>query len=82
MKRMVCAPPASSRPLAAVTISRMRGTPSVTALNGTNTRCDVRATRCASVVFPLPGGPQKIIEPGTPRSIASRRGLPGASKCA
>ena len=33
------------------------------------------------MVFPLPGGPQKIIEPGTPRSIASRSGLPGASRC-
>ena len=34
------------------------------------------------MVFPLPGGPQKIIEPATPRSIASRSGLPGASRCA
>ena len=59
----------------------MRGTPSVTALNGTNTRDVELATRWASVVFPLPGGPQKIIEPGTPRSIASRSGLPGASRC-
>ena len=81
-KRIVCAPPASSRARAAPTISRIRGTPSVTALNGTNTRCDVVATRWARVVLPLPGGPQKIIEPGTPRSIASRSGLPGASRCA
>ena len=33
------------------------------------------------MVLPLPGGPQKIIEPGTPRSIASRSGFPGASRC-
>ena len=55
MNRIVCAPPDSSRPRAAATISRIRGTPSVTALNGTNTRCDVLATRWASVVLPLPG---------------------------
>ena len=80
-KRMVCAPPESSRARASPTISRIRGTPSVTALNGTNTRAVVLATRWASVVLPLPGGPQKIIEPGTPRSTASRSGLPGASRC-
>jgi hypothetical protein len=79
-KRMVWAPPESRRARASPTISRMRGTPSVTALNGTKTLAVVLATRCASVVLPLPGGPQKIIEPGTPRSTASRSGLPGASR--
>ena len=64
-------------PARRVTISRMRGTPSVTALNGTNTRCEVLATRCASVVFPLPGGPQKIIEPGDPALDGLAQRLPG-----
>src|SRR3954471_17474426 len=59
----------------------MRGTPSVTALKGTNSRSVELATRCASVVLPLPGGPQKIIEPGVPRSIASRNGFPIPSRC-
>jgi hypothetical protein len=77
MKRMVCWPPLSSRARASARISRIRGTPSVTALNGTKTRSVELATRWASVVFPDPGGPQKIIDPGVPRSIASRRGLPG-----
>src|SRR5262249_8903017 len=30
---------------------------------------------------PVPGGPQNTIEPTVPRSIASRSGLPGASRC-
>ncbi len=78
---MVCDAPASSLARASATISRIRGTPSETALKGTNTRAVELATRWASVVFPLPGGPQKIMEPGTPRSIASRSGLPGARTC-
>ena len=49
-----------------------------TALNGTNTLPLVPAMRCASVVLPLPGGPQRMMEPGVARSIASRSGLPGA----
>ena len=72
-------PPESSLPRAAATISRMRGTPSDTALNGTKALDVVVATSRASVVLPVPGGPQKIMDPGTPRSIASRNGRPGAS---
>ena len=81
MKRMVPEPPESSRPRAVATISRILGTPSDTALKGTNARALVVATSRASVVFPVPGGPQKIIDPGTPRSMASRNGLPGPSTC-
>ena len=33
---------------------------------------------CASVVLPVPGGPQKISEPVSSRSICVRSGLPGA----
>src|SRR5213593_5276927 len=35
----------------------------------------------ARVVFPEPGGPQKIMEPTAPRSIASRSGFPAARRC-
>ena len=36
---------------------------------------------CASVVLPVPGGPQKMSEPRSSRSICVRRGLPGATRC-
>src|SRR5580698_7578881 len=35
----------------------------------------------ASVVFPVPGGPQKIIDVESSFSMASRNGLPGPSRC-
>ena len=73
--------PASSRASASAMISRTRGTPSVTDENGTNSRSVYSAMRNASVVFPEPGGPQKIIDPTLPFSMASRSVLPGASRC-
>ena len=51
-------------------------------LNGTNSPSSYRAMSRASVVFPLPGGPQSRIDPVSPRSIASRSGFPSASRCA
>ena len=35
----------------------------------------------ASVVFPVPGGPQKMIDPASSRSIETRSGFPGPIKC-
>src|SRR6266480_2156352 len=35
----------------------------------------------ASVVFPEPGGPQKMHDPISPRRISSRSGLPSPSSC-
>src|ERR1700733_1391891 len=35
----------------------------------------------ASVVFPVPGGPQKIIDVESSFSMASRNGFPGPSRC-
>ena len=35
----------------------------------------------ASVVLPVPGGPQKMSEPVSSRSICVRRGLPGPIRC-
>ena len=35
----------------------------------------------ASVVLPVPGGPQKMSEPMSSRSICVRSGLPGPTRC-
>src|ERR1043165_5424216 len=35
----------------------------------------------ASVVFPEPGGPQKMPDPTSPRRISSPRAFPGPSRC-
>ncbi len=47
---------------AVLMIARSSGMPPVTAENGTNWALVCRATRCASVVLPEPGGPQKMTE--------------------
>ena len=41
----------------------------------------VSAMILASVVLPTPGGPQKIIELASSRSICTRSGLPGPTRC-
>jgi TrmH family RNA methyltransferase len=41
----------------------------------------VRAMICASVVFPVPGGPQRMMEVISSRSIWRRSGLPGPRMC-
>ncbi len=46
-----------------------------------NVACVIAAIIFASVVLPVPGGPQKIIDVGSSCSIASRSGLPGPSRC-
>src|SRR5262249_42466453 len=55
--------------------------PEVTALKGTNSDAVRRAIICASVVLPVPGGPQKTIEVRRSSSIRRRRSLPLASRC-
>jgi hypothetical protein len=72
--------PRASLACAAAKISRSRGTPSLTALNGSKACEVVRAMSRASVVFPVPGGPQNTIDPMRPFSIAARSGLPGPSR--
>ena len=52
--------------------------PASTALNGTKCACVISAMTRASVVLPVPGGPQRMIDCSRSRSIASRSGLPGA----
>jgi hypothetical protein len=55
--------------------------PDITAENSIKLACVICAIIFASVVFPVPGGPQKIIEVASSFSIASRSGLPGPSRC-
>ena len=58
-------------------------TPAVTADSSTKRRSAAVATRCASVVLPVPGGPQMIAESGPAAppepSMSRRSGLPGRS---
>ena len=42
--------------------------------------CVVSATRRARLVLPVPGGPQRMTDCSRSRSMASRSGLPGASR--
>ncbi len=67
-----------SRSASAIT-SRISLMPASTALNDTNRALVVSAMMRASVVFPVPGGPQRMIDCRRSRSIASRSGRPGAS---
>ena len=55
--------------------------PLITAENSMKVACVESAMILASVVLPTPGGPQKIIEPGSSRSIWTRNGLPGPTRC-
>ena len=77
----VRAPLASNRWRACSAITRNRGTPSLTALNGSKVQPMRCAMRRPSVVLPVPGGPQRIMEPSTPRSTASYTGVPGVKSC-
>ena len=47
-----------------------------------NCACEDSASIRASVVLPVPGGPQRIIECRRPLSSARCNGLPAASRCA
>ena len=66
------------RSCAAAMTSLISLMPASTALNGTKCACVISAITRASVVLPVPGGPQRMIDCRRSRSIASRSGLPGA----
>ena len=55
--------------------------PLVTAENVTKRALVVRAMTFASVVFPTPGGPQKIIDGTLSFAIIPRRTFPSPIKC-
>ena len=68
----------SSAALAAAAITCLISLmPLMTAENSMKLAWVVSAMILASVVLPTPGGPQKIIELGSSRSICTRSGLPG-----
>ncbi len=80
MKRMVRErkPAAFSAANITALISLM---PDITAENSMKVACVSAAMILASVVLPVPGGPQKIIEVGSSCAMASESGLPGPSRC-
>src|SRR5258708_4932484 len=55
--------------------------PESAAENSMNSALVMWAMIWARVVLPTPGGPQKMIDPGSSRSICRRRGFPGARMC-
>ena len=61
--------------------ARISLTPAVTAERHTKSSSMRWANSRARVVFPVPGGPQKIIECGIPCLSACHKGFPGANKC-
>ena len=58
------------------------GRPPRTALKGTNSVRALRDNSRANVVFPEPGGPQRIIDERRSLAIASANGCPALSKWA
>jgi hypothetical protein len=80
MNRMVRRPMRRRRSASAIT-ALISLIPLSTALNGMNSQRVMRAISLASVVFPTPGGPHKMIEVNSSRSICRRKGLPGPRMC-
>ena len=80
MKTIVRVPYCRARSASAITclISLI---PASTALNSMKSARVIPAIIFASVVLPVPGGPQKISELMSSRSIWTRSGLPGAIRC-
>ena len=61
--------------------SRTSLTPAVTAESDMNWRFVWVATTRASVVFPVPGGPHRMIDESRSVSISARSGAPGPTRC-
>ena len=76
-KTIVRRPVRRRRSCAAAMTSLISLMPASTALKGTKCACVSSAMIRASVVLPVPGGPQRMIDCSRSRSIASRSGLPG-----
>ena len=78
MKRIVRRPFPPSRSRARAITARTSSTRAETAESSSNAAPVRSATIRAIVVFPVPGGPKRIIEGGRSSSIASRSAEPGA----
>ncbi len=80
IKTMVRRP--SARALSAVVMTSLISLiPESTALNGMKSLAVIRAMIRARVVFPEPGGPQRISDVSSSFSICTRSGLPGPTRC-
>src|SRR5215470_9413384 len=78
---MVRRPPRARSASASETTCRISFTPAITAENGTKRAPATWAMSEASVVLPVPGGPQRIIEWSRPSSRDRRSTLPGPIRC-
>jgi hypothetical protein len=81
-KRMVPRPSSAMRVRARPMTSRTSRTPADTADRATNSRSVCAATTRASVVLPVPGGPQRMIDDRRSVSMSARSGAPGPIRCA
>src|SRR5688572_21089493 len=79
-KRMVWRPECWRSSCARSSAWRMSFTPEKTAESAMNCASNASAMSRASVVFPTPGGPHRIIEWGLRASNASLSGLPGPKR--
>src|SRR5262245_27847265 len=78
---MVRRPPRARSASASATTWRISLTPASTAEKGTKRAPATWAMRNASVVLPVPGGPQRIMEWRRPSSSARRSTVPGPIRC-
>src|SRR5213083_2290151 len=81
MNRIVFCVDVRRRLVAAAMTRRISATLLSTPLIRMNFACVISAMTRASVVFPLPGGPEKITDGKRSASIARRNSLPGARMC-
>src|SRR6266550_4414285 len=80
-KKIVCCPVARRRSSARLMSSRTSERPTSTADSSSNAAEAFDASIRASVVFPDPGGPYRIIECGRPSSMARRSAESGPRMC-
>ena len=71
----------ASRWRAASMVARTSFTPAVTADMDAKCRSVWEAMTLASVVFPVPGGPHKMVDDSRSASISARSGAPGPTRC-
>ena len=81
MKRIVFPPLFASRAEAAAITRRKSATLLSTPLSRSNRDTVALAMISASVVFPVPGGPKRMIEEMRSASIARRSNFPGPRMC-
>src|SRR5439155_23986430 len=81
MNKMVFCPEVQVRLVAPAITRRISATLLSTPLNRTNFACVMSAMMWARVVFPVPGGPDKITDGKRSASIARRSNFPGPRIC-